>query len=240
MTYNIRAGNGDLSRIAATIRSLSPEIVGLQEVDANWGERSGFQNQPIELARLLGMHVRFAPIYHVPDSDSTKPPREFGVAVLSKFPVVEWQNHMLTRHSTQIQNAVPSLMPGLLEVTFDIGGRRVRVFNTHLDYRADPAVRARQVKEMADIIGDNEAPTIVLGDFNAPPDAPELQPLFARWRDAWASGTGSGWTYPANEPTKRIDYVLTSIHFRAVSPSVPATQSSDHRPVIADLQWGHE
>lgn len=35
MTYNIHAGHGDIDRTAATIRALSPDIVGLEEVDVH-------------------------------------------------------------------------------------------------------------------------------------------------------------------------------------------------------------
>ena len=73
MTYNIRAGNGDIARTAETIRSFAPDIVGLQEVDVHWSERSGFEDQATLLGRVLGMQVRFAPIYTLPGADSTKP-----------------------------------------------------------------------------------------------------------------------------------------------------------------------
>src|SRR5215210_6993981 len=69
LTYNIRAGNGDIARIAETIRRFAPDVVGLQEVDVHWGERSEFEDQAALLGRLLGMQVRFAPIYTLPGAD---------------------------------------------------------------------------------------------------------------------------------------------------------------------------
>jgi endonuclease/exonuclease/phosphatase family metal-dependent hydrolase len=235
MTYNIRSGNGDLRRTAETIRRLAPDIAALQEVDVSWGERSGFEDQARSLAALLGMQVRFAPIYTLPGADSTKPARQFGVAVLSKFPIIGWTNDTLTRLSTQVPGAVPAPAPGLLQATIDVGASTVRVFNTHLDYRADPRVRQRQVEEMLGYIGDAGEPTLVFGDLNARPDAPELRPLLVRVRDTWQSSAGPGLTYPADKPEKRIDYVLASKHFRVRSASVPDTEASDHRPVVVDL-----
>ena len=111
----------------------------------------------------------------------------------------------------------------------------MRVFNTHLDYRADPRVRRQQVTEMLAHIGSVSTPTLVLGDLNATPDAPELQPLFARLRDTWQNAADPGFTYPADRPVKRIDYVLASTHFRVWSASVPVSEVSDHRPVLVDL-----
>jgi endonuclease/exonuclease/phosphatase family metal-dependent hydrolase len=109
------------------------------------------------------------------------------------------------------------------------------VFNTHLDYRADPAVRRQQVAEMVRYLGGSAEPTIVFGDMNATPDAPELQPLLRSVRDAWPASAGTGLTYPADKPAKRIDYVLTSSQFVVRSATVPATDASDHRPVVVDL-----
>ena len=235
VTYNIRSGNGDLRRTAEMIRRLAPDIAGLQEVDVRWAERSGFEDQARLLGELLGMQVRFAPIYSLNGGDSTRPARQFGVALLSRYSIVGWKNDSLTRLSTQVEGAVPAPAPGLLEATIDVNGTAVRVFNTHLDYRSDPRVRQRQIEEMLAYIGDTVEPTLVFGDLNAGPDAPELQPLLRRLRDTWQSSIEPGFTYPADKPAKRIDYVLTSKHFRVRSASVPVTEASDHRPVLVDL-----
>jgi endonuclease/exonuclease/phosphatase family metal-dependent hydrolase len=235
VTYNIRAGNGDIARTAETIRKFAPDIVGLQEVDVHWSERSGFEDQATLLGRVLGMQVRFAPIYTLPGADSTKPLRRYGVALLSRHPIIRWTNDTLTRLSTISQNPKPALAPGLLQATIEIDGAVVRVFNTHLDYRADPRVRKHQVAEMLAYVGSASTPTLVLGDLNANPDAPELQPLRDRLHDTWQDAAGPGFTFPADKPVKRIDYVLASKHFRVRSASVPATEVSDHRPVVVDV-----
>ncbi|HLE57375.1 MAG TPA: endonuclease/exonuclease/phosphatase family protein [Rhodothermia bacterium] len=237
MTYNIQAGGGNLDSVAEIIRVAAPDLVGLQEVDVHWDARSAFADQAASLAQSLGMQARFARIYRIAGADSTKPPREYGVAVLTRCPILSLTNHMLTRLSTQAASPVPVQMPGFLEAKVDLGGRVVRVFNTHLDYRADPRVREQQVAEMLAIIGESSNPTILFGDMNAPPQAPELQPLFARFNDAWKGQADSGLTYPAREPVRRIDYVLTSPHFLARSVRVPVTLASDHRPVVVELDF---
>jgi len=235
MSYNIQFGGVGLDSIAATIRAFAPDIVALQEVDVHWASRSNFVDQASALGEKLRMHVRFARIYRLPGANDSSPPREFGVALLSKYPIVRWSNDTLTRLSTQETNPVPTRMPGLLEAHIDVRGTPVRVFNTHLDYRADPRIREQQTAEMLSHIGDVASPTLVFGDMNTTPDAAELQRLFHQFRDAWPARAGPGFTYPADEPTKRIDYVLLSPHFRVRSASVPLTRASDHRPVIVDL-----
>ena len=234
-TYNIRSGNGNLMGTAEAIRALAPDVVALQEVDVHWAERSSFVDQATVLGEQLRMQVRFARIYQFAGARPEDPPREFGVALLSKFPILEWSNHIISRLSTQETNPVPAPLPGFLEVRIDVRGRAVRVFDTHLDYRSDPRVRQRQVAEMLAYIGDASAPTLLFGDLNAPPDAPAIQPLFERLSDTWPASAGPGFTYPADEPLKRIDYVLASKHFRVRSAFVPVTLASDHRPVVVDL-----
>jgi len=236
MTYNIAAGFGDLERTAAAIKASSPDLVALQEVDVHWSERSHFADEAAVLSDRLGMQVRFARIYQIPGADSAAPPREFGVAILSRFPIVDFSNHEITRLSTQQPNPVPAPLPGFLEAKIDIGGVKVRVFNTHLDYRSDPRVREQQVMDMLGYIGNSSGPTLLFGDLNAPPDAKELRPLLARLRDAWPASEGMGFTYPAEAPVRRIDYVLTSGEFRVKSATVPDVQASDHRPVVVELE----
>ena len=239
MTYNIHAGHGDIDRTAATIRALSPDIVGLEEVDVHWADRSGFVDQASRLGQLLGLSVRFAPIYELPGATADAPKREFGVALLSRYPIVAWENDTLTRLSTQADNPTPARMPGLLAATLDVHGTRVRVFVTHLDYRKDPSVRRTQVSEMLARIGAVDTPTLLLGDMNASPEATELQPLFARMHDAWLTTAGPGYTYPADTPAERIDYVFVSPNAKvdtAFVPDVPA--ASDHRPLVVELSFG--
>jgi endonuclease/exonuclease/phosphatase family metal-dependent hydrolase len=235
MSYNIQAGGGNLDSIAAAIRSAAPDIVGLQEVDVHWSSRSSFVDQAEELARQLKMQVRFAPIYRLPATIPSAPAREYGVAILSRFSITAFRNAMLTRLSTQDTAAGPTLMPGMVEAVVDAAGQPVQVFVTHLDYRADPAVRVRQVTETLGYLSSSRLPAILTGDLNASPDAPELQPLFRVLRDSWGSNTDPGLTYPATSPVKRIDYVLTSPHFLVRSAVVPLITASDHRPVVVDL-----
>lgn len=235
MTWNIQAGAGNLAATAEAIREHSPDIVGLQEVDVHWSDRSAFADQATELGKRLGMEVRFAPIYRLPNANASLPTREYGVALLSRFPIVESRNDSLTRLSTQDAVASPALMPGMLEAVLQIGAHRVRIFTTHLDYRADPAVRAKQVSETLDFLRESDGPAILTGDLNAGPDAPELRPLFHALRDTWNPAGGPGLTYPAAQPVKRIDYVLVSRHFDVTGSIVPATQASDHRPVVTRL-----
>ena len=237
MTWNIAAGSGGLPAIAAVIRTDRPDVVALQEVDVHWSERSAFADQAADLGNALGMQVRFGPIYRLPGA-AAAPLREFGLAILSRHPIVEFRNHVIPRLSTQATATEPEPLPGFLEATVQVEGSRVRVFNTHLDYRADSRVRALQVAAMLEVMSRADGPFVLMGDLNAPPAAAELQPLFSRLRDVWSERDGAdpGSTYPAAAPARRIDYILTSPGLRALDAHVLPVQASDHRPVVASVE----
>lgn len=235
MTWNIAAGQGDLFHTAEVIRVIGPDLVALQEVDVHWSARSGFEDQPARLARALGLTARFGPIYRIPGEPGA-PPREFGLAILSRLRIVEFRNHEIPRLSTQTPGATePAPMPGFVEAVVEWGSGRLRLFNTHLDYRANPRVRQAQVAAMLAIVGDVSGPTVLAGDLNAPPTAPELAPLFQRLRDAWPDRGDAGFTYPAATPVRRIDYLLHSRALRVSSVHVPGVEASDHRPVVGEF-----
>jgi endonuclease/exonuclease/phosphatase family metal-dependent hydrolase len=242
MSYNLQAGAGadhvfDLERQARAIEAQHPDIVGLQEVDVDWGPRSDYVDEASWLARRLHMRVFFAPIYTLPPDRAGAPDRRFGVAVLSRFPILHAKNQEITRLSTQVPNPVPAPAPGFPELLIKARGTRIWVYDTHLDYRSDPAVRRAQVADMAAIMARRHGPKLLLGDFNAGPDAPELAPLWTRLSDALTvAGKRTTPTWPADAPVNRIDYVTFTPGPRVTGAYVPDTLASDHRPVVADLR----
>jgi len=241
LTFNIHTGIGtdaalDLARTADTIRDSRADVVGLQEVDVHWDARSEFRDQARDLARMLHMRVFFAPIYDLPPLTEGAPRRQYGVAILSRHPIVHADNHWITRLSTQDENPVPAPAPGFAEAVVLVRGLPVHVYSTHLDFRADPTVRELQVADTLRIMAEDRpgARQVLLGDFNAEPAAPELAPLWTRLSDAW-SATDPGPTYPADAPSKRIDYVTTSPNVVVKNARVVDSSASDHRPVVANL-----
>jgi endonuclease/exonuclease/phosphatase family metal-dependent hydrolase len=242
MSYNVHSGIGmdgryDLDRLASVIGESGADIVALQEVDVHWGGRSQYENMAEALASRLGMHAFFAPIYELAATAEGEPARQFGVALLSRFPVIHAINHKLTRLSTQDKNGAPEPLPGFAEVRLDIGGTPLTIYVTHLDYRADPAIRIIQIGEMLDIAGPDTYRKLIVGDFNARPDAPELIPLFVVFHDTWAAVRQEpGFTFPADVPDRKIDYILAGSGVEAVRTDVPDTGASDHRPLVAELR----
>lgn len=247
-TYNIAAGRNadgtfDIGTTAEAIEDIDADVVALQEVDVHWGKRSLNLDLAQELADELDMFVSFAPIYSNDPVTEGGPRAEFGVAVLSDYPIVDFTNHEITRLSTQTADPVPAPAPGFAEAVVQARGARVHVYSTHLDYRGDPTVREMQVADTLEILAEDGpgATQILMGDFNATPDAAELAPLWQVLTDAWTvAGDGDGFTFPADAPDRRIDYVTVSagvsVEGAFVPADGPAATSSDHRPTVVDLE----
>jgi endonuclease/exonuclease/phosphatase (EEP) superfamily protein YafD len=113
-----------------------------------------------------------------------------------------------------------------------------------IDAQIDPSegrVGDQDVARLSGAINSQKAagtPLLVGGDFNATPDHPGLARLKALGlRDAWAEcGSGDGFTYPADKPAKRIDYLFLSGDLRCSAATVMDTQISDHRPLLVTLK----
>jgi endonuclease/exonuclease/phosphatase family metal-dependent hydrolase len=241
MTYNIHAGIGtdgkyDLERIADVIKNSKADVVGLQEVDVHWGARSNFDNEIKLLAERLDMNYFFAPIYDFEPGEEGGERRQFGVAVLSKYPIIKEKNREITRLSTQDPNPTPKPAPGFAEVKINAKGAQFTFYVTHLDYRSDPIVREMQVRDMINIFAETDGYKVLVGDMNATPDSEELNPLFSAFQDAWSTIHHlSGYTFPAINPAKRIDYIFTSEGIEVNDAEIVHTLASDHLPVIADV-----
>jgi endonuclease/exonuclease/phosphatase family metal-dependent hydrolase len=233
MTYNIRQGRDvedvlDLARTAAVIRAQRPDLVALQEVGRHWAPESDQPDQPAELERLLEMQCVFgANLDRAPLKPGT-PRRQYGTAILSAWPLLASKNILLPRASADNEQR------GLLVADIDLDGAPFRLHNTHLAVSADD--RRLQVEAILTEADKAAMPHALLGDLNAPPGAPELRPLFERWRDAWSvAGEGADFTFPASAPRVRIDYVLVSPPLQVSAARVPALQGSDHLPLVAEL-----
>ncbi|HEX7085077.1 MAG TPA: endonuclease/exonuclease/phosphatase family protein [Vicinamibacterales bacterium] len=231
----------DLSQALDVIRAHAPDIVGLQEVDRFWA-RSAMQDQPALIAKALDMpHTCYgANLDHQPDEHSDRP-HQYGTLVLSRLPILECTTHRLPR----VGDAETR---GLTRALVDVRGARLQFFNTHFHTAA--ADRRLQAPDVVEAIDTTAAPVILVGDFNAVPDAGELAPLFARFRDAWREAAVAepdnpeGATlpvHPSDPPRRRIDYVFVSEQVTVRSARVPVDAktrlASDHYPIVVEVEW---
>lgn len=233
MSFNIHHGAGldgqlDLQRIADVIDEADLDVVGLQEVDRHWSSRSDFVDQAEWLARELNMHVVYGANLDLDPASPDQPRRQYGTAILSDAPILESDNTYLPRFDGHEQR-------GLLRARVVVRGVPVQVYNTHLQHN-NAAERIAQAEAIEALIGTPDDSVVMMGDLNAVPGTPEIETLVDRLIDAWvAAGVGDGSTYPAEDPDRRIDYVLTSDDVIVRTAAVITSDSSDHLSVQADV-----
>lgn len=231
MSYNIHHAEGvdgvlDLERIAGIIEDAEADIIGLQEVDNHWSDRSDFQDQAKMLAERLGMFYVYAANLDRDPLNEGEHRRQYGTAILSKYPILNSKNYPLTKIGNTEQR-------GLLEATINVKGNHVHFYNTHLALTS--AERTVQIQEIIDIAGESKGPKVILGDLNATPESSEMQPMFTNYLDVFAE-TPEAYTYPATKPSKRIDYIFTSDDIKTVETDVINTLASDHLPLTATIE----
>ncbi|HEY6738477.1 MAG TPA: endonuclease/exonuclease/phosphatase family protein [Actinopolymorphaceae bacterium] len=236
MTFNIRHGRGmddrvDLGRIAAVIRRHRPDVVGLQEVDRHYGERSAFVDQAWWLGRELGMSSLFGAGLREPPPGPGRPDREYGLAILTGHDVVRWASVPLpTRPGNEGRT--------LLRAALEVHGRDVRFWTTHLSVESE-ALRIRQAEAILDMVAEDGPPHALVGDLNARPESPTIARLTEVLDDAWPiGGDGTpGHTFDALDPSIRIDYILTGPRAKAVGVEVvDVGGATDHRAIVAALE----
>lgn len=123
----------------------------------------------------------------------------------------------------------------------EVQGRELLLLNTHIDYRPDDAERLANVAQFKGILTNHTSDAVLFaGDFNDRPGSRTYQAMAELFDDAWLrSGEGDGFTIPSAKPDRRIDYLWLrkGAALRPVRAWVPATEASDHRPVVVELIW---
>jgi endonuclease/exonuclease/phosphatase family metal-dependent hydrolase len=232
-SFNIHHGVGidgrlDIERIAAVIDEQDPDVVGLQEVDRHLGQRSGFVDQAAWLADRLRLQVVFGANIDADPRTPGAPRRQYGTAILSRYEILDWRNTLLPRPQGGEQR-------GLLEAVIELGSVRLRAFDTQLQNRSQ-VERLDQIAAIRSIVAEAREPVVLVGDLNALPRSPEIADITEDLADAWpVAGEGHGFTFDAETPHGRIDYVLTSPGIVARRAEVVASNASDHLLVVADL-----
>jgi endonuclease/exonuclease/phosphatase family metal-dependent hydrolase len=135
--------------------------------------------------------------------------------------------------------------------------RRISLFNVHLEtvregidavsdmgpstmaaFRDNLASRALESRIVSDAVARAPHPAIVAGDFNLPTDSAIYRENWRRLSNAFEqAGVGFGYTKYTSWWGARIDHILYDGDWRAVRAGVGPALGSDHRPVIATLEF---
>ncbi len=211
---------------AAEIAAYAPQVIGFQEACVRDVERI---REYLERLHGLVYHVEYGTVLQDWGRCGGLPwsPGAFGQAILSAAPMTDRAGAEYPDGGSEDR--------GYMAVTTTVGGRSVRVFNTHLAQRRQEDVRADQVGVLAAEVARYDR-AVVLGDFNAVPDAPELAPMWelAADTDPGCRPAPAGACEPTTDWQSKFDYVF----LRGMTPqehSVRSTSYSDHHLVRADL-----
>lgn len=221
MSYNVRNGIGmdnirNYNRAAEVINRTAPDIVALQELDSVTG-RSGGDYVLGELARLTSLHPTYSAAIAYDGGG-------YGIGILSREKPLDVK-----------RIALPGSEEARTLIVAEFG--KYIFMATHLSLTESD--RLRSLKIIDSITRQCRKPVIVAGDFNLKPDSPEFKEMSNNF-NTLSARKGS---YPADKPTDCIDYIIGGkqgdFYTRAQrSEVVDAPIESDHRPIVADLEYG--
>ena len=223
-SYNIHEcvggdGRRDPERVAAVLRELDADVIGLQEVDARLGiTRTSMQMR--YLANTLRLHAVAGPTLQ-------RGSGHYGNALLTRRPVLDVRHVDLTVYRREPRGAI--------DADLDVDGTVVRVIVTHLGLL--PGERRTQVRRLLDILGSTRAEVVILlGDINE--WFAVGRPL--RWLHARLGRTGGRGQLPRRASPCSRWIASGSTRARrccrvAAHASPTARTASDHLPVMADV-----
>ena len=181
------------------------DVILLQEMDAPATAR---------MAAALGMNYVYYPATLHP-----KTQRDFGNAVLSRWPIVA-DSKIVLPHISRIRNT----QRAATAATIRVGDRNVRVYSAHLGTVAEIGFGERR-NQLRTILADAAQHEYVVlgGDMNEP----------------WLGGVAgeSGFAWPTKEGPRtaivgRVDHIfLRGLDAAAAGTVVDNRGASDHRPV---------
>jgi len=240
LNYNIHRGtdsakNYNLEATCAAIKGSGAEIVGIQEIDRNWSERSNWEDQVEILTKVLGMKSVFAASIDLPPKTPGGPNRQLGNGLFSKYPILSPQvHHMYINDDPNLAyDGTRETEPrSILEAKIDLGEKTISVLCTHLSVHSRKE-RLRQIGKLEGIIKRIEGSLILLGDLNASPDSEEILRLRKILIDP---SLGKGLVTKPNEK-RQVDYILVR-DLKVDEIKVLKSDASDHLPLLAKLTLG--
>ena len=209
MTYNIqqgfdKAGNANLDGQLAVIRSVDPDILGLQE-SGTARIANGNADAVRFFADSLDMYSYYGP---------TTTTGTFGIALLSRYPIEQAGTFFM--YSKGEQTAT-------IHAQITIDGRPYQIFVTHLG-NGGPIVQLQNM--LARLQGRENV--IAMGDFNFDPTTEQYTLMTGTLADSWLLRWPGGKEIPGVPADDRIDHIFVSPGMRVLESEYVAGPASDH------------
>ena len=232
LSYNVHSCIGtdrklDPARIAEVIAELSPDIIGLQELDVG-RQRTGSIDQAHIIASLLNMEFHFHAALHVAEE-------RYGDAILTALPMRFVKGGMLPSSGEQ-RGAV------WVEITF--AGKEIHVFNTHLGLPRRDRMQQASCLLGPTWMGDPSSQgktKILIGDLNSVSRSPAYKQIARHLKDAQLiNGAAPQRTFPSRYPFMRLDHIFVSDDVEVLETQVVSNRltrrASDHLPLLVTIR----
>ncbi len=263
--WNVESWGQDYNKIENGEPSFKPYMMDvIKDEDADilcfeeYSDLEDLRDSNSNVSQIMKMGY---PYYLSDPTEATFPNQTRGVAIFSKYPVIDSGSFSYGRH-TQAEH--------LIYIDINKGKDTFRIFTTHLqsvhfehsDFQTlsrlkrarDPgyqdsrdiisklkrAYRYRylQAQLVKQKIAESPYPVILTGDFNDVPNSNTYFTIKGDLQDAFLKkGSWIGHTYRYISPTLRIDYIFADKKFKVNQFQVIHVPYSDHYPIEADLQY---
>ena len=223
-----------LRRLLPVLQRHAPDVIALQAVGAELEDVAGrHQAQQIAAALPEYTHVWFQEAQRSADD------RLQGSAFIARTTLapVSRQELPYEDHQEDSNRRI------LLHARVANGAEPLEIVNAHFSWV--PTLNHGNVVAALAYLQTLTGAVLLLGDLNAPPDSGGMQLLTqAGWTDVWAllRPADSGFTFEADAPTQRIDFVWANPaaveRVRHIERLVPAGDArlSDHLGLVVTVQ----
>jgi endonuclease/exonuclease/phosphatase family metal-dependent hydrolase len=248
-TFNILHGRSpvddrvDVDRLAAAVRQLDADVLGLQEVDRDQPRSMGADLTAVAAEAMGAVDSQFvAALAGTPGgtwmaaTGAEQPGSSaYGIALLSRYPVVSWRVVRLptlrgrgpvwfrdSKRAAMVRDEPRVAVAAVVEGPHG----QLTVANTHLSFV--PMWNSWQLRRLMGSLAGTREPLVVMGDLNMEP----AQAL----RVSRLTPLAAGPTFPVDEPSRQLDHLLARGPVRAAGPAEALRLPlSDHRALVVDV-----
>ena len=210
----------DFEIMADAIKSTDADIVGLNEMRGE-GQDPEYTSQTEKLAKLTGLRE----FYFAPAINFKAGP--YGNGFISKYPIIRAENIPVPDPINKNYNGYYETRC-LLKVKLSNG---LTILVIHFGLNPDEQENA--VKTVLQNLESEKC--VLMGDFNVTPDNDLLKPIRERMKDTAEFFDEEKFSYPSDNPNRKIDYIFVSNDIEIVTADIPPIVASDHRPHIAEI-----
>jgi endonuclease/exonuclease/phosphatase family metal-dependent hydrolase len=236
----------DVDRLAAAVRQLDADVLGLQEVDRDQPRSQGADLTAVAADAMGAVDSQFvAALAGTPGgtwmaATGTEQPGSaaYGIALLSRYPVVSWRVVRLptlrgrgpvwfrdSRRAALVRDEPRVAVAAVVEGPHG----QLTVATTHLSFV--PFWNSWQLRRLVGSLTGTREPLVLLGDLNMEPAQAE--------RVSGLRSLAAGLTFPVDGPQRQLDHLLARGPVTATGPAeAVALPLSDHRALVVDVDAG--